>query len=181
MAKLNLPSKTFTLLSLLVVVVLVGYFLLYPFWNKLATSRDGLASAQAEQAKLKQASSDLNNFLAEFQGLSEEANITALALPSKPDTANLLANFEALSRQSGLTLASFNFFEEPNAAVKGSAFAVTPLGIEIIASGSFPSFQDFLLRLETHLRILDVDSVVLRSEEAGILDYQIKLRTYFQK
>ena len=177
----NLQRKTISTAILGLACLLLAYFVVYPQWTTLSASRSKLAQAQAEQETLRQAETQVSNFLAEFNDLNDKKLIADDALPSKDiKLPAILGAIDELTKASGLAIGSVSVVE-PQDKVASAPNTVDTVNLEVNVSGSFPAFKNFLLRLENHLRISDIENITLQMQEEGSITYQVKLKTYYQR
>lgn len=159
----------------------VGYFFTIPAWQKYSIAKNSLAQTQSESVDLTQALGAMKDFIAQFTTHQSDADKVSRALPSQyPDLTNLLGNLSSEAQASGMVLSSFGIQTETDSKPK-LANTIQTIKVDIAASGSYESFRDFLMRLETSLRITDVDHVSVKASEIGQPQFQMSIRTYYQK
>lgn len=183
MIALKFKSKG-TLAGSVVVGIALAYFLLAPAIKNFGSIQRTLALAKDQNQELKQASSDLQTFLDKYQSLSEsdKVEIASFALPSThPNTPVLLGSLEELAKLSGLTLISMSVDENPEKDKTAPQLSLAELQIQLSVSGSYPAFKDYLLRLENHLRLIDLQEMNFKVEEGTNATYQLLLKAYYQK
>lgn len=178
-----------TFKSIYVIVFLImacfglGYFVAYPQYTKYSAAKAQLAILQADNEKLNQDLAAIQSFSDSFKSHQQESATASLALPAKSsDLGNLLASLGDLAKSSGVALSNVNITDTANtasSAVSDNSIQVVPIALS--ASGSYPAFKDFMIRLQTHLRLVDVGHVSLKGDEAGQVQYQVNIKTYYQK
>ena len=181
---MNFQTKSIVAVVLVVAVIVVGYFGVLPRWNDYTAAKDALSTAQTKQAQLKAAQAQVNNFLNEYKQHSADAKLLNSVLPLKQqEFYNVLSNLDALSKLSGVTLGSLTTVDSPNSDLLGAqANSIQPITVTLGISGTFASFQDFLGRLETSLRIIDLRTLTLTTganDSSGL--YTMNFTTYYQK
>lgn len=181
MAQATFKSIVTTSAIIIIACLVVGYFVTLPQWNKYSLAKDQLAAMQNENKRLSAALSSIQSFVDTYNARKSEAPTVTLALPVRSsDLANFTASIGDLAKSSGVTLSNITVETSPSTgAAADNSIQVVP--INLIASGSYASFRDFMIRLAGHLRIIDVGHIGLRSDESGFLQYQIHLKTYYQK
>lgn len=181
MTALKLKSKS-TLAVLVIVSVAVAYFLLVPEVSKLGSNQRTLTSAKAQNQEFLRTSSDLQTFLGKYESLSNKVEITSSALPARnPDVPILIGSLEELAKLSGLTLISIGVDENPERDKIIPQLSLAELQIQLSVSGSYPAFKDYLLRLENHLRLVDVQELNFKFEEGTNATYRVILTAHYQK
>ncbi len=183
MTNASLQSSTLRLIFLGLVCLAVGFFALKPQWGVYNERRAALAVAQEENDKYKKSLESVQNFLRDYDQHNTDVTTTNLALPVKNvDAGNFVSSLGDLARASGITLSSLQINPTTTAIDKAPApNSIQTQGINFMASGSYPAFKDFVLRLENHLRLVDIKRVTLKEDDSGLIEYQIELTTYYQQ
>lgn len=181
MAQTTFRSIISIALILIIACFAVGYFFTTPQWSNYTLGKTELATVQASNQDLTTALASVQSFLDEYQTRQKDAAKASLALPLKSsDMANFAATMGDLARSANVLLSNISIQEPPTSSKTGNnAIQVVPL--TLTASGSYASFKDFMIRLEDHLRIVDVGHISLKADDAGLINYQINLQTYYQK
>ncbi|OGE81584.1 MAG: hypothetical protein A3H72_03070 [Candidatus Doudnabacteria bacterium RIFCSPLOWO2_02_FULL_48_8] len=172
-------SMAVSLLTL--VCILAGYFGVYKFWEKYSIAAAQQKVVIRDGQTLAAAQTELNQFLDQFESLEKETEIARKALPTNEELAVLLASIDELSKLSGFAISTINQNSNPDVAKAVTQFSVIPMDLQISGSGSYFSFKDFLRRLESHLRLIDVSNINFRVDEVENLQVEMRVRTYYQK
>ena len=183
----NSSAKTYSLIAVILIgaFLLAGYFVIYTFLPSYNLANAKYESSQQENARLKTAVNSVQTFLSDFE--SQQKNVAKVnrALPTgSPDTANFVSNLSQLSQQSAVILSNFQPQAQNLETGNSGSNTIQSLNADFSASSSYPAFQDFLLRLEQNLRLLDVYHISLVGPTDGLgtaLQYQVKMRTYYQE
>jgi len=174
-------SKIIIGLFLIIACFVVGYFFTTPAWHKYSLTKRILAQTQSDSVGLAQALSTMKDFVAQFTTHQSDADKVSRALPSQvPDLTNLLGNLSSEAEASGLALSSFSIQADTDSKPK-LPNTIQTIKVDIAASGSYESFRDFLMRLEASLRITDIDRVTVKANDTSQPQYQMSIRTYYQK
>jgi Tfp pilus assembly protein PilO len=177
----SLQSKIILGLILIIGCFAVAYFFMTPQWTRYSQAQATLKAKQAESMQLNQALNSLQAFVATFNDHQKDLAKVNLALPAgSSDLPNMLTSLSTLAQASGLTLSNFTLEQGTGSEKPAPANTIQTARINMTATGSFESFKDFMVRLETDLRITDVDHVTIKAENSQI-QYDITLRTYYQK
>ncbi len=165
---------------LLVVIALGGaYFFTYPQWTELGVNRAALAEVKKANDELKKSEADLQNFVRQYKAMEAERAQASKILPLKRDQMyDVLTNLDKFATTSGVNLSSLGVNE---AADKGVENSITRIELTIEATGSYPSIKAFIMQLDSSLRLMDVDSILVQAQESTTLKVQLNLRTYYQK
>lgn len=178
----DLKTQSLVITLLVVASMVIGYFVTFAFWDNYSKSKAELARAEFDRSSLLDAQAQLEAFLRKFETLYDKAEIAGKALPTKPETAVLLASLEELAKLSGMALSTVNIIENIDATNTATPiYSIMITDLQLNASGSYFSFNDFLNRLEHHLRLTDIKSISFELDDANNIQAQIQLRTYYQK
>lgn len=179
------------LLLPLILVVAAG-LIFFSFTQPVLERIDGL---RLEQAKLNTALDNAkklhqvqDSLLNTYNGFAP-ADLDRLNkfLPDSVDNVRLIIDINNIARASGMTIKNVKIKteegEEDGAAVINDT-GTDPKGVVVLSfsvSGSYLNFQQFLLDLSHSLRLVDIDSVTFGSNDKGIYDYSVAIRTYWLK
>jgi Tfp pilus assembly protein PilO len=181
-------AKSSSLLAALLIIVsiVVGYLLLTKYWPAYTLAQGQYTNTAATNTRLKNALASSKTFLSTFESQSEQAAMLDLALPVEdPDMANFVSSISALAQASGVTLTNMQISPR-NEDFVAADHAIISQEISLNATGNYLSLKDFILRLEEHFRIIDVEEILVsNSGTAGAgtppLQIQVKLNTYYQQ
>ncbi len=186
MPQTSFRSFATTATILIIALLWAAYFVTVPQWHKYQDSKQAQLTAESDNGNLKLALSSLQGFIDSYHQQTKNVSTVNASLPAKSeDMANFTASIGGLAQASGVVLSDFSIEGDSNVL---SRFKKTPLensiqpvAITFTASGSYPSFKDFILRLENHQRLVDINHITLRQDENGQIQYQVSLKTYYQK
>lgn len=183
MTNASLQSSTLRLIFLGLVCFAVGFLALKPQWATYGERRAALAQAQEQNDQLEKSLESVQNFLREYDQRNTDVTTTNLALPVKDvDAGNFVSGLGDLARASGITLSNLQINPTSTAIDKTPVpNSIQTQGINFSASGTYPAFKDFILRLESHLRLVDIKRVTMKEDDSGLIEYQIELTTYYQQ
>ncbi len=178
-----LQSKIVAGALLLVACLGVGYFFTNQQWAAYTSAKAQVAEKQAQQQELNDAIAKVQAFVSAYKSRLSDVPTVNLALPGKqPDLPNLLSSIEEMAKASGVTLSNFQVTDPLVTASKPALEnQIQTQKIDLVASGSYASFVNFITRLQSNLRLMDLDHVTVRADENGQTQYNINLRTYYQK
>ncbi|MEO8065941.1 MAG: type 4a pilus biogenesis protein PilO [Candidatus Doudnabacteria bacterium] len=183
MAQLNFRSIIFTVFILIIAAFASAYFLATPQWKKYSDNKVQLSKLQSDSIRLKQELDSVQTFLDSFNSHQKDASTASLSLPvNSADLANFLTSLGDLAKSAGVLVSNITFDTSPVSTTN----PVVPNTIQVVkvnltATGSYASFKDFVIRMEQHMRIINVGHFSLKADDNGLLSYQIALQTYFQK
>jgi Tfp pilus assembly protein PilO len=181
-----LQSKIAMGALLLVVILGVGYFFTAGQWSAYKQAKADVAQKQEQQRALNEALSSIQSFNAAYKARLADADMVNLALPAKSgDLPNLLSSVEEMAKAAGVALSNFQITDSGTATGAGTKPAlensIQTQKIDMVASGSYASFVNFMMRLQNNLRLMDVENVTAKADENGQLQYDVQLKTYYQK
>lgn len=166
---------------LVVAILAAGYFFAAPQWSEYSQAKAQLATATIDNQNLTAAQLALQGFLDSYGKYQAQVSGVNLALPKgSEDLADLTYNIGSLASASGITLSNFTIDESTLAKlpVKNSIQAAV---VSLAASGSYLALRDFVLRLESNQRIMDIMHIMLKEGDNNLLQYQISLQIYYQQ
>lgn len=179
-------SKSLIAFVLGILILAVGYFGAYTQWIELGEVRAAFDISKTKNDGLVKARNDANAFLAKYENNRAEADKANRALPlGHPDVPGLLDNFSRMVNESGLTLDRLNITEKE--AVEDQPDASSSIGtadIEVQVAGTYEAFNDFVLRTQRSLRLIDLISInVTENQESAnqSFNFSLKFRTYYQQ
>mgnify|MGYP001616747107 CR=1 FL=1 len=187
------------LISVLILAVWLWGFA-WPEWRVFSSKWEGVKIAKDSLTETKALRERLAALSALYQNKekAEELERIFFALPQKEDIPGLLVNLEALASKNGLVIKSVGFTEEAKkatAAVVDSgggasevSAVVKSLGVNLVLSGDYSSFANFLRSVETSLRLMDVEALSFQQARGNTLgdplteasDFSVDLKVYYR-
>jgi Tfp pilus assembly protein PilO len=154
-------------------VVLVGFRRIGAFRTAITEREDILAkriailaNIEAQYAKFtQQEGTDAGKMLAAF-------------VPVRKDTAEIISAIDAIGVQSGVILDEFSIGEQQSGAQAGT---YRTLSLQMSLSGSYSSLRLFLENVEAYVRLLNVTSLKVTTEQSGALRFEVTADAYFLK
>lgn len=164
----------------LAITALFFFFLLRPKLQEIDEVRTQIAEAQANEqrlrnqiAQLEQARRNAPQTMAELERLQE-------LLPPEPDLPAFIRLMQQVSERAGVTLRSI----APGLpSALGGANNVEVIQVSVTFRASFRRVQDYLARLETMRRVVEIQSLSLSPQpdsETGqtVLDASLSMRMF---
>jgi Tfp pilus assembly protein PilO len=178
---MNIQSRSIVTITLFIAVVLAGVFALNPSWKKFNEARTLESQAKLKQANLTSEESMMEQFIKEFKENEKHVATANTALPVKgASVESILANLDEMARSSGLALSDVILINNSDPDKKPAANSVQNQEISFVAAGTFPAFKNFLLLLESNLRIIDIRDISFEVNEDGVAEYRMSFVTYYQ-
>lgn len=108
-------------------------------------------------------------------------------LPDHVDNVRLVLDMDSLAAQYGMRVRNVAI-ESQEQKAKNKTQSVGPdertyesMLLSFTVTGDYPTFRQFMRDLERSLRLVDVEAVSFASNESGLYDYTVSLRTYWLK
>jgi Tfp pilus assembly protein PilO len=166
------------------ITVAIALFFLWPgvfsSWSEMRALKAAVAEREAlvieRDAILKTAADEYAKYREILQG-SSATTFTSL-VPAKKDTAELVSAVGAIATSAGLELTKIQILQATSARA-ADPYATMTLAIEL--SGAYTSLRTFLQDLETYIRVLNVTSIEIASDNAGALKFGVRADTYYIK
>lgn len=168
---------------LFVLILVAAYFFVYPQWTKVSAKRADLNRLKQENAELKKSNDEISSFVNSYKGYDEEQALASSVLPLKNDNVDsALRTLNYFAKTSNVHIASITMGAKPSDRKVLAENGIEPVELNLSMSGTYPSFNYFLQLLHQSSRIFDVLAVDMKAGNMGeTLQYQIKLRTYYQR
>jgi len=177
----SITNRIWIFILLLIACLGVGYFFTLSTYNNYQTEKQLLHQSQQRNGTLEQGKNRLEQFLGSYEERKADKSILDRALPvGNADIPNILAGIGDLAASSGVSLTTFQI-DEPVTTEGVPPNTIQTVIVNLGGGATYASFEDFIVRLEQHLRIMDIQRINLVSQEGGIMQYQLSLKTYFQK
>jgi Tfp pilus assembly protein PilO len=180
----SIQNKNLVSVGLIIICSATAFYLYSSIWPEYNDAKAQKSQQQSENARLNEALASIQSFIEDYEEVSNDAKGADLFLPhNHPDLANFINNLSELAQASGVTLAGFQIGErEPQRAIENSIQVVE---ISFNSSGSYLSLRDFISRLQTNLRLIDIQTISISTAQEGegtpILEFQVKLKIYYQQ
>jgi Tfp pilus assembly protein PilO len=185
MKGLTIPTKNIYAIILTLICLALAFYAYSSLWPNYSGAQAAVNRAESDKVRLGDALDSIEDFVDTYNAEASNVSEANLFLPSKnPDLANFLSNIEQLSVQSGVALEGLSVTES---TIPASENAIQTIDVGFSASGSYLSLKSFILSLQRNIRLVDIYQLNLSAPQqsaAGgttILQYQIKLKTYFQQ
>jgi len=195
--------------ALIVAGALVVYFeFIVPAYTNLETIKGQEESEQTLYTNETQIASKIKGLLATYQSDSSSSQSVAMALPVGEDISGALAQIYGIAANAGVAVQGTSVSAQAvqavtpapvastssqlaNAAAAGAIVKPTgTVSFQVVGSGSYESFKNFLQGIETNIRIFNVTAISLQpapgaSLKAGaanpdLFNYTITVVAYYQ-
>lgn len=180
---MNKELKSTISVILFVVILLVSYFLVYPQWTKISAKRGELSRLRDENVQLKKTTEEFTSFVKAYKNYGEEQALASAVLPLKNDNLDTaLRTLNSIAKASNITISSLVLPPKSNERKVMAENGIEPVDLNLMMSGTYPSFNYFLQLLHQNSRLFDILSIDMKSGNAGeVLQFNVKVRTYYQR
>ncbi len=127
----------------------------------------------------------VQNLIAQYQGVTRLQESLNLALPLKEDSAGVMNQLNALAQKNGILINSAGLAPLPvkkeTRTVLVKPFGILELSLKLI--GSYAGFRNFLADLESNIRMMDlVDLKISHVGKANedVFNYTLTVDAYYQ-
>jgi type IV pilus assembly protein PilO len=153
-AELSKPQRMGLYIGVLgVLILLFGYFLLWPKFGTIDGLKTQLAQAQGELAKAKRNAAELNEWRSKMRKKETEYKTVMRELPEKEEIPSLLAGISQAGKDAGLEFLLF----QPKPEVTKDFFAEIPVDINV--SGSYHQVAVFFEKVSNLPRIVNIRNI----------------------
>lgn len=160
-----------------IVLLLAGIlFLWLPQYSDFSDTRAELLAKNVELQNKQEYFLSLQDLSLQLQGYREEMAKIKAGIPEKADTANTFNFIAAAGLQNGLILRNVNI--EKTARVEERA-NIMKTSVEVILSGSYPAFKNFLAELQFNSRLIAVEEISFKQpEQEQIFTFNLKAKIH---
>lgn len=174
-------------------LILISAGLFYMFINP---QYQEIKSLRAEASEYKAVLDDImllenrrDELLKKYQSMPKsEIERINKALPDHVDTVKLAMDFDAIAARYGISIKSIETSSESqnnnNQANIIQPFSGKPfdtVNVSFSFVSTYDNFRKFMNDIEKSLRIIDIDSMSFVTNETGLYDYHISIKTYWLK
>lgn len=163
----------------------IGYAFIYPSVGDLSALMEEKQKHEDALEKVSNIETKKNELLAEFNNITsaDRKDIDTL-LPDSLGFVRLISQIDAVAAKYGISIDKVSSRETTTSTGGsiGEATSQKPYKAAIISfsfDASYEKFNIFLNDLERSLRILDIRSIKLETQENGIYTYNVEFETYW--
>lgn len=153
----------------------------YRVIQQLRGERNSLAAVVKEEEDLVKTASRLLN---EYQNSRDIRSNLSLILPIKEVNSGIVNQVQGIAKMTGVAVEGINTEIAP-IELQGTSPVVEPVGtLKMIVrlKGSYEGLKSYVQSLETNVRIIDVDSLVIGGGGTReLLQANLTIRTYYQR
>jgi Tfp pilus assembly protein PilO len=140
------------------------------------------AAVVERETLLAQRATILSNVDAQYAAYSRQSGTDvgrtlAAFVPVKKDTAEIISAIGDIAVQSGVVLEGLSVGEQKS----GQQGSYRTLSLTMKLSGSYSSLRAFLGNVEAYVRLLNVMSLKVGTQQSGALSFEVNANAYFLK
>jgi hypothetical protein len=179
-----IPSGLFSQISMIVLAVGIGIFLIKPTFDDIQTMQDEITKFQEQRQTIDEVNAQLASLVARLESVSADDQRRLLTyIPDQIDTLAVPRKLQSMAQQTGLIFQTVSYEEVNNELVtqaekeNNTAFPV-PHEFSLTVEGSYSQIKDFLSLLEQNDSPLEVRQLTISSVDGNFLTSNITLTTY---
>ena len=179
-----------SILSIVCVVAagLLFYFYIDPTYSQIKDLQKHEAVLNQALDRALQLQQVRDQLLSRYNTFSQDdiARVEKM-IPDHVDNVRLILDMDGIASRYGMRVRNVSLQDakkNPNvnvAAVGADDALYESLVLSFTVSGQYSTFRQFMSDLEKSLRLVDIESVSFTSNETGVYDYTVAIRTYWLK
>jgi Tfp pilus assembly protein PilO len=176
-------SRPLAIIIGLILLVALGIAVVFPEYQNLNLLQLKIKEKEAEFQSGKEYFSNLDDISEKLKEYEENLSKINSALAAEPGLPALFNFLQTAASQNGLVLRKIApTLPSPlkeELVKEGWSPEIRETGINLIVTGSYPSFKNFLSVLEKTARMVEVESISLSIlEEEGPIDFNLRIKVY---
>lgn len=177
--------SSISIIAYIVLTLSIGYAFVYPSFGDVSKLLDQKQKYLNSLEMVNNIENKKNELLTKFNEIStvDKKNIETV-LPNSLNFVRLISQIDAVAANHGISIREVSSKEIDSSAgtsIEGiqsqKAYNSSIIGFSFIAS--YDKFNAFLNDLEKSLRILDIRSAKLETQEGGVYSYNVEFETYW--
>lgn len=170
-------SRITTISICLLIVFVVGFFLVWPQYQNFRELTAEVRARKTELQYKEEYFSNLRKISEELKNYELEISKIDSALPSDPFLPSLFNFLTKTAAQNGLILKDIGKFSVTSSREKPE---IKEIYLEIIVTGSYPAFKNFLSALEKTARFVEVENIAFSFPklEEEMFSFNLKIKAY---
>ncbi len=157
-----------------------------PTYTELKTLTAEAAQYDLALTRSKELQSVRDQLLARYNAFPQDG-ITRLEklVPDHVDNVRLILDFDAMASRYGMRVKNVSIESNQARAQTGQVgpdqSASESVILSFTVSGTYDTYRKFLADLEHSLRLVDIAGLTFGTNDAGVYDYRVRLKTYWLK
>lgn len=149
----------------------------WPTYSQISDLKSAVREREVVFQERKSTIEKIGKFISEYKKKASEVTKLSSVIPAKKSEAELISTLEDISTKTGLQLSTMRITVEQG---QNNESQYKNMAIEVTFNGSYQSLVSFLEALEKNIRIIDVSTIQISSNQ-GVLSYKVKANTYVLK
>lgn len=169
-------NRPVTIIVCLTFAIILGIAFVFPKKGDLDSLTKKIVEKKAELQSKEIYFASLGKTSQEFEKYPTQLAKIASALPQSSQLPALFDFLQKASSQTGVVLTSIT----PASAGKssGGSEGLNENAVNLVASGTYSDFQDFLKTLEGSSRLIEVENISFSIREK-VADFSLKIKAYY--
>jgi Tfp pilus assembly protein PilO len=186
-------SRLATIIICLIISVILGFFLLWPQYQKFSNARWSVKEKEDERKNQEGYFTHIESTSKELEGYQEQISKILSAIPFGSDVPEILNFLYNASNENGMNLEKINSFSagQPQKTSSTSSGKEEPVAsrteeiiIDFNVSGGYTDLKNFISTLERNARIIEIESISLRrntakQEATTSFLFNLKIKAYY--
>lgn len=176
-----------SILAYIILTLSIGYVFAYPSFNEISVLMDEKSKYENSLGLVADIENRKNELLTEFNKISDtdRKNIDSV-LPNSLDFVRLISQIDLIAESQGILIDKVSS-KDTDPSVGESIAEAAPATlyqssrISFSFTAPYDQFNIFMNRLEKSLRILDIRSVKISTQENKPSSYSVDFETYWLK
>ena len=187
----KLSKLQFTITEVIFLLILIGlfyWFVVQPKTASVKAQNEQLSQANLEKEQIQKNLADLNKSITVLESNQTDIKYLDEALPLDSRSTKPQILVESLAASAGVTVNTVNFQPEGDVIyATDKEAAANPYAAKrslkklmgnIYVTGNFQQLETFLQKIEDSGRIMNIQSLDMASEQAGLLSLKLNLEAY---
>ncbi len=176
-------SRSTTIIIGLLLALILGIGLVFPRYQNLNLLQLKIEEKETELQSEKEYFSELSDISGKLKEYEESLSKINSALPPAPRLPALFNFLQTASAQNGLILKRIAPIltkpVEEESIKEGWDPKIQETRINLTVTGSYPSFKNFLSKIEAISRMIEIESISFSAvEKEGPIDFNLSIKTY---
>lgn len=176
-----------------VLAIVVAGFLFYwyidPTYGEIKELRSQEATLNQALSRALELQETRDQLLSRYNTFSQtDLSRLEKLLPDHVDNVRLVLDMDALASQYGMRVRNVSIEKQDPKTRARDAQTIGPderlyesMILSFTVTGQYDTFRQFMIDLERSLRLVDIEGVSFASNESGLYDFTVALRTYWLK
>jgi Tfp pilus assembly protein PilO len=179
---------------IILIIISFGVFFAYvnPNYRGVDSTNPSVKVLQEEHDQYQRALDNSSNLRAKRNSLQDTAenfnpdDIKRLneLLPDNVDNIKLVIDIKNIAQKNRLVLKNIKLDNDASADSKKIGTDTTKygtVGVSFAVNSSYDNFQNFIRDLEKSLRLIDIVDLSVTSNDTGLYDFSVGIKTYWLK